>query len=113
MIKLDLSLQAWGTLEFSEILKQEIAQLGTGNLPLQQGLASGNYVIEAPLTVLIHSANKLDNIIRVKAGIFYQGVMGGCSCTDDPTPISDLNEYCELQFDINCESAVASVALII
>ena len=42
MIKLDQSLQAWGTASFQEILKQEIANLGLDQLPLQQGLTTGN-----------------------------------------------------------------------
>jgi len=112
MIRLDKALSAWGTPDFKAVLKQEIAQLGAGDLPLQQGLASGNYVSDAPLTVLIHSIAGTENVISVKAGIFYQGVIGGCSCTDDPTPSSDINEYCEVQLDIDRATAITAVALV-
>jgi hypothetical protein len=91
------------------VLKQEIAQLEHAQLPLQQGLSSGNYVSDAPITVAIHSVTELEKVIRVKAGIFYQGIIGGCSCTDDPTPASDINEYCEVQLDIDRESAITTV----
>jgi hypothetical protein len=111
MIKLDKSLHAWGTPNFQAVLKQEIEQLGADNLPLQQGLSTGNYVRNTPFTVLVHSVAELDNVIRVKIGIFYQGIIGGCSCTDDPTPASDINEYCEVHLDIDKASADTAVVL--
>jgi hypothetical protein len=112
MIRLDKALSAWGTPDFRTILKQEIAQLGVEHLPLQQGLANGNYVVAAPITVMINSVADMENVIRIKAGIFYQGVMGGCSCADDPTPTSESNEYCEVLLDIDKTTAIAMVALV-
>lgn len=113
MVKLEKSLHAWGMPDFKVILKQEIAALKVDQLPLQQGLSTGNYVSDAPFTVAIHSVAEIGNVIRVKAGIFYQGIIGGCSCTDDPTPVSDINEYCEVQLDIDTNSAVTAVVLVI
>lgn len=112
MIKLENSLRAWGTADFTAILKQEIAQLGADQLPLQQGLSTGNYVSDAPVTVAINRVTEMEKMIRVTAGIFYQGVIGGCSCTDDPTPTSDINEYCEVQLDIDRASAAATITLV-
>jgi hypothetical protein len=112
MIRLVESLNAWGAPEFKEVLRQEITQLGAGHLPLQQGLSTGNYVSDAPVTVSINRVTELDNMIRVTAGIFYQGIIGGCSCTDDPTPASEINEYCEVQLDIDKTSAVTAVSLL-
>jgi hypothetical protein len=113
MIKLDKSLGAWGTAKFQAVLKQEIEQLGADKLPLQLGLSTGNYVSNTPFTVLVHSVAEMENIIRVKIGIFYQGIIGGCSCTDDPTPASDINEYCEVHLDIDKTSAITSVVLVV
>lgn len=112
MLILAKSLAAWGVPDFKEVLKQEIAQLGAEHLPLQQGLSTGNYVSDAPLTVSIYRVTELDKTIRVTAGIFYQGIIGGCSCTDDPTPVSEINEYCEVQLDIDKISAVTAVTLL-
>jgi hypothetical protein len=50
--------------------------------------------------------------IRVKTGIFYSGIIAGCSCTDDPTPMSELAEYCVVQFDIDKKSAETTVTLL-
>ncbi|MDE2118089.1 MAG: hypothetical protein KGJ19_05780 [Betaproteobacteria bacterium] len=112
MIQLDKALRAWGTPGFEAILKQELAQQA-GQLPLQQGLSAGNYVVaDAPVTVAIISIVELGNVIRVKAGIFYQSVITGCGCADDPTPISENNEYCEVRLDIDKASAATAVALV-
>jgi hypothetical protein len=112
MIRLGNALSAWGRPDFKAVLIQEIAQLGADYLPLQQGLTMGNYVTADPITVMINNVTEMENVIRVRAGIFYQGVMGGCSCADDPTPTSESNEYCEVQLDIDKATAATAVALI-
>ena len=111
MIRLDKALHSWGTPDFKAILKQEVARVAD-HLPLQQGLTTGNYVTDAPVTVMINSVAEMENIIRIRAGIFYQGILGGCSCADDPTPTSESNEYCEVQLDIDRATAEAVVSLI-
>jgi hypothetical protein len=110
MMRLKEALRAWGSSDFEAVLKQEIAQLGADHLPLQQGLSSGNYVSDAPITVMILNVAEMENIIRIKAGIFYQGVLGGCSCAGDPTVASESNEYCEVQLDIDKATAATAVA---
>ena len=112
MMQLNKALRAWGTANFQTVLKQEIAQLGADQLPLQQGLSGGNYVTDDPITVAINSVTELEKVIRVTAGIFYQGVMGGCSCADDPTPTSETNEYCTVQLDIDKKTATTVVMLV-
>ncbi|MDH4233522.1 MAG: hypothetical protein OEV15_00090 [Gallionella sp.] len=112
MIRLDKALNAWGTPAFAAVLKHEIEQLNAGELPLQQGLSTGNYVADAPFTVAINSVSGQENVIRVKAGIFYHGVIGGCSCADDPTPTSEINEYCEVQLDIDKATSITAIALV-
>ncbi len=111
MIHFDNALRALGTSDFETVLKQEIVRQ-TEHLPLQQGLSTGNYVAAEPITVVLNSVAELETIIRVRAGIFYRGVIGGCSCEDDPTPASEINEYCEVQLDIDKATAAAAVALV-
>ena len=111
MLRLDNALSAWGTPDFESVLKQEVAR-GAGQLPLQQGLTTGNYVVDAPVTVLINSVTDVGNVIRVRAGIFYQSVIGGCSCANDPTPTSENTEYCEVQLDIDKATAATVVTLV-
>lgn len=110
MIRLARSLSAWGSLEFAAVLKQELEQQADG-LPLQQGLSASSSVADAPVTAVIHNVAETENAIRIKAGIFYQGLLGGCSCADDPGPPGENNEYCELLLEIDKTTAMASVVL--
>lgn len=112
MVRLDKALRAWGTPDFEATLKQEVAQLGADRLPLQQGLSTGNYVTADPITVVINSVAEREEVIRVKAGIFFRSVISGCSCADDPTPVSEINEYCEVRLDIDKSTAATAVALV-
>ena len=112
MIRLEKALHAWQTPSFEEELKQEIMQLGHDHLPLQQGLSFGNHVAATPITVMINSVAEMEDIIRVRAGILYQSIIAGCSCTDDPTPISEMSEYCEVLLDINKNSASTEITLV-
>lgn len=112
MIRLDNSLRAWGTPDFEAVLKREVAQFGAGQLPLQQGLSSSSSVAGTPITVVVHSVTDLENKIRVKAGIFYEGLVGGCSCAGDPTIDSEIAEYCEVWLNIDKVTAATEVSLV-
>ena len=111
MIRLDKALQAWGTPDFEASLKRELAQ-NPDQLPLQQGLSYGNYVTDEPVTVAINNIAESEDRIRIRAGIFYQGVIGGCSCADDPTPVSESSEYCEIQLDIDKSTAATAISIV-
>ena len=112
MIRFSKALSAWGTPDFNDILKKEIEQLDVENLPLQHGLSTGSYAMDNNLKVMIISVSERANLIRAKAGIFYSGVIAGCSCADDPTPIDEHNEYCEVHIDINKITAETTVVLL-
>ena len=111
MIQLKQSLHVWGSPQFQEVLSQEIAQLDAGLLPLQQGLSISSHVTDRAIQAMILGVSEEDDLIRVKAGIFYTGIIAGCSCADDPTPIAEQNEYCVLQFCIDRKSADTTVIL--
>jgi hypothetical protein len=111
MLELKKSLQAWGTVAFAEVLKRELAQQAA-ELPLQQALARSNYVAETPVTVMVNGKEDAGKKIRVTVGIFYSGVIAGCSCADDPTPDSELTEFCELSLEIDKDTAESTVTLL-
>ena len=112
MIKLPNSLSAWGTPGFKDVLKQEIEQLDAECLPLQQGLSVSSYVTDRPFQAMIISVSEAAGLIRVKAGFFYTGVIAGCSCADDPTPVDEMNEYCVAQLDIDRVTGETAVQLL-
>lgn len=109
MILLPNSLQAWNTPDFAAVLKQELSQSGAGSLPLQQGLSSGSYALDAGLSVMLISAIEAGGLINVKVGVFYKGVIAGCNCADDPTPVEAQNEYCEVELVIDKVTAQTTV----
>lgn len=112
MIHLPNSLSAWGRPDFNGVLKQELEQLDASQLPLQEGLTLSSHVTDRPFQVMIISAREAAGLIRAKAGIFYTGVIAGCSCADDPTPIDEQTEYCVLGVDIDPGTAEATVTLL-
>ena len=109
---LSAALNAWGSPDFEAILKREITQMDVGLLPLQQALSQSSYTDGADRSVLIFGITEGPTFIRAKTGIFYSGIIPGCSCADDPTPMSSLNEYCEVQFDIDKITAKTTVTLL-
>ena len=112
MIRLTKTLNAWGTPGFEEILKGEVEQLDSDQLPLQQGLSTSSYVTDSQRTLTIFRTSDGEDLIHIKAGIFYSGIITGCSCADDPTPIDEQNEYCVVQIDINKQTAEATITLL-
>lgn len=112
MIKLDNSLKAWGTPDFDISLKEEISKIDPALLPLQEGLSQTSYVTDADISVLILNVTETEDDILAKTGIQYAGINAGSCCADDPTPVSEQTEYCELQFKINKSSAETTVSLL-
>ena len=111
VIRLTKALNAWGTPEFERALKQEIEQLDAAQLPLQQGLTTGSYALDGHKAMIIDVTEEA-GLIRVKAGIFYSGIIAGCSCADDPTPVNEESEYCVVQLDIDKQTAETTIALL-
>ena len=112
MIKLINALQAWRTPEFENILKHEIQNLDAELLPLQAGLSQSSYVGDAAISVVILRVTETSDLIRAKTGIFYAGIIAGSCCADDPTPVCEQTEYCEVQFDIDKRTAETKVFLL-
>lgn len=112
MPRLPESLKAWNTPGFRDVAKREIEALDPAALPLQQALARSSHVTERPFQAMLIGAHEDAGVLRVKAGIFYTGIIAGCSCADDPTPIDELEEHCVVRFDIDRATADATVTLL-
>ena len=112
MLRLEAVLSVWGRPEFEETLKHELMQLGIADLPLQAGLTSGSQAIDRPISVIVKHVDDAGPVIRAWVGIFFKSVIAGCSCADDPTPLNELDEFCELQLDIDKMTAVTTVTLL-
>jgi len=111
-MQLSKALNAWNNPAFEKTLKQEIQSLDGKLLPLQQGLSHSSYAIEDDFSVVILGVSEGNGSIYVKAGIFYTGVIPGCSCADDPTPNNEYAEQCEVEFTIDKRTAETCVRLL-
>lgn len=112
MLNLSEAAGAWGTERFVDVLKRAIEALNGAGLPLQRGLTRGSYVGAAAPKIMIIDTADAGPTIRVRAGVFYTGIIGGCSCADDPTPVEEEPEYCELEFAIDRTTGQATVLLV-
>lgn len=112
MIKLTNALKAWKTPDFERILKDEIQNIDVALLPLQEGLSLSSYVSGSDISAVILNVTETPDVIRAKTGIFYAGINAGSCCADDPTPVCEQTEYCEVQFDIDKRTAEATAKLL-
>ncbi|MBI5331039.1 MAG: hypothetical protein HZB71_10545 [Betaproteobacteria bacterium] len=111
MIRFPQALAFWPSAAFQDVLKREIEALAPDLLPLQQGLAQSSHAT-GRCTAMILRVTEAPDALMVKVGLFYTGVLAGCSCADDPTPVDEVNEYCVVRFDIDRASGEASVTLL-
>ena len=112
MIYLHKSLKSFNTPDFKGITKKDVQDINPTLLPLQKGLSFSSYVGKSPFSAIILNVTEKTDFICVKAGIFYTGIIAGCSCSDDQNPTDEQNEYCELLFNINKKTAETSVTLL-
>jgi hypothetical protein len=112
MFSLPQSRENWDTDAFDSVLKQELYSLDADMLPLQQGLRHSSYAVSDKLTITILNKNEDDENIIVKVGLFYNGIIAGCNCADDPTPVDEINEYCDALICINKQTAEATARLV-
>lgn len=112
MISLPKSIQAWHSDEFEAVFKRELEALGGDHLPLQQGLSHSSYAQDHNLKIVILNLTDEGNLAMIKVGAFYSGIVAGCSCSDDPSPTDEVNEYCEMQVTLNLNNGEASITLL-
>ena len=91
------SVRAWNTGAFAEVLKADILALGAGVLPLQAA-ATGGSIDESDVGITVLGYSDSATQIQASIGVFFAEIIAGCSCGDDPAP---LTAYCELQVSIN------------
>lgn len=111
MIRLPESLAARNSPAFENVLKRELERLGAGRLPLQQGLSVSSVALDDQYEVMVIDVADDTVGIRAKVGVFFSGIVAGCNCADDPTPMEAQSEYCELLVVIDKVTAEASVAV--
>jgi hypothetical protein len=115
MLRLKAASAAWQTPDFDKALAAELKAAGTGHpdlrRALQQGLSRSSHVADAPIGVSLLAAQGAGDRIQVRATILYAGIIAGCSCADDPTPVDSLPEACELVLSIDRRTGETRIEL--
>lgn len=109
MILLPASIAAWDGPDFKATLKRELEALPPGQLPLQQLLSQTSHALDEPITAIVLDAHATAGRIHAKVGVFCLGLVPGCSCADDPSPIEPQQEYGELRLEIEPLTGLATV----
>lgn len=112
MIHLPDVLLATDEAELKSRLKQALEKLDGTSLPLQQGLTRSSYTDGKEFSVTVLGFTRGPQQIQAKVGIFYKGIVAGCNCADDPTPVPEIDEYCELELRIDSASGDTEVILV-
>jgi len=112
MFNLKELLLEWGKKSFDDSFKLTVQKLTVKELPLQKGLTQSSIAIDDNLNVVVLDKNLENGFVKVKAGIFFSGVIAGCNCSDDPSPVDLQNEYCEVLFSIDDQTGNTKVDLL-
>lgn len=111
MVYLNNSLSQWNSPAFEKALKNDLESLTGKELPLQAGLQHSSYALDNNIKTTILRSEEMADELVIKAGIFYSGIIAGCSCSDDPSPTDELTEYCEVKISIDKKTAAAQIVL--
>ncbi len=108
MTQLKNALKSWGSKDFKKVLKHEIEALNNNDLPLNQATCQGGIADDSNISALINSVTENDTQLLIKVGIFFNEIIAGCNCGDDPAA---ENTYCELLVTINKNNAESDFTL--
>jgi len=118
-LTLPRALAAWdrsaGSPTFRKALTDELEALGSDHPAiqplLQASLSQTSAVSDSPLSVQLLSLREQEGQILAHLGVFYDGIIAGCSCADDPTPLDSITEHCELLLALRIATAEARLSL--
>lgn len=111
MPHLPASLHAWDTPAFAVALKCELEHLGGTAFPLQHAAATSSVALDNGIEIMFISARQQGRHILAKVGVFFSGIVAGCACADDPTPVQPQQEYGEFTVSIDMTTASADITL--
>lgn len=111
MIPMPRTRAAWDSADLDPVARAELQAL-SDHLPLQQALCHSDRVTDQPPSVLILARRRTPDSLQLRVGVFYTGVIAGSCCADDPGPLQEITEYCQLQLDIDPATGVASITLL-
>lgn len=103
------SLKHLNTSLFKDAFKSEFSALKPESLPLHQATTQGGYVNYSSIGLSILSIEDKLKQVKVKTGIFFTEIVGGCNCDDAPF---EVNNYCILLITIDKLTASCSFSIL-
>lgn len=78
---------------FLRSLKADLADwVAHGRVPLEQATTQGGLVDPASTSVTVIGVTEEAVAIKVRFGVFFEEVVGGCSCGDEPHRVNGYGE---------------------
>jgi len=111
-LSLPNTLAAWGSEAFAVILGRELTAAEGLQPLLLRAMTHGNQLATTPVNLLLLHAADEGSCLRLRLDVLFQSVVAGCSCADDPTPWSEINECCHIEIVIDKTTAQADMELI-
>jgi hypothetical protein len=69
------------------LLKAALERLPPGTLPLGRTGPAGGNVDDRRITVTVRRCARVGGQVHAVIGVFYEEVIGGCSCGDEPAAV--------------------------
>jgi len=115
-LNLSLLLPLWGRADFIPRLTHILENLSETDslavLPLQQGLTQSSMALTKNIKIILVKCQEAPETYTTTGHIFYYGVVAGCNCADDPSPIEPIPEYCAFSLSINKQNGDSQISLI-
>ncbi len=104
------TLAAWPDGDLLSALNSELADADPGWLALERLMRHGNHVVGRPRFMILGSQAD-DKRLTLRLGVFFQSLVAGCACADDPTPEEPIEEYGEVWLHIDRDDAAARLEI--
>lgn len=75
-------------------LRLALQRLSPGTLPLHKACTQGGVVVEGDLGISLLRWAITGSQVRVRVGVFFNEIVGGCNCHDDPVAASRYAILC-------------------
>lgn len=108
MITLPAALNAWGSPDFSEVVKKELAALGPDGLSLVQHATVSGYFSD-DISIMILNIQESEDAIAIKIGVLYTEIEPAYCCPMIPMEHSGM---CEMNVTIDKNTARMSLSSI-
>ncbi len=92
-------------------LRDILIALPVSEFNLQRALRQGSIALPETLDVAIIRSEPGAARTLIRVSLFFQSVIAGCNCADDPSPEDRLEEHCEARILIENDSGKLQVTL--